>query len=792
MKIPRMKQVVDKQATTETRPQQSYEELRALIDLTPIPISWADMEGNVLHVNQKFSALFGYTCEDIPTLEAWYLRAYPDPAYRVQLIPAWQACVAEAIATRTEVPPMAAQITCKDGSTRDVAVNCAIVHDKILAVFNDLTEHKQREADLQSSENFLNAIIDGSPYPMWIADPVGRLVRINPSCCRLLGIVKEDVLGRYNVFEDRIVIEKGLVPLIRTAFEQGNVIRFDLEYEASHLKWLQTGPCPFVILDITMYPIKNSDGTLKNVAVQHIDITERRLAEEALRKSEERFRGMAEQLLDVLFQTDMEGVLTYLSPSVSRVMGWNPEEMIGRHVVEFLQDDQKPEILRAFQEVLTSGVSVHNLGLTLKRKDGSVFFGEINGSQVVRDGNITGVLGLIRDITEHKEAEAAREKLEGQLRQAQKMEAVGQLAGGIAHDFNNLLQVILGHLDLVRADMAPGSSNIAELDEISKAAERAADLTRQLLAFSRRQVIQPVNLYLNELVQGILNMVRRVIGEHIELRLITDNRLGTIRADRGQIEQVLMNLCVNARDAMPSGGTLTIETRNETIDNEYCHEHPWSIAGRYVLLSVSDTGCGMDSATLGQVFEPFFTTKGVGQGTGLGLATVYGIVKQHNGQIYVYSEPEKGSIFKIYLPLVESSPEELQKAPEEPVAGGTEIILVAEDEEAVRNLIRRMLEAAGYTVLTAFDGEDALRVFEEHKDTIDMAIFDVIMPKLGGRDVMDRIQATHPKMRFLFSSGYSENAIHTNFVIKEGLRLISKPYSQTSLLRAVRETLDAP
>ncbi|MCC6487667.1 MAG: PocR ligand-binding domain-containing protein [Candidatus Hydrogenedentes bacterium] len=397
-----------------------------------------------------------------------------------------------------------------------------------------------------------------------------------------------------------------------------------------------------------------------------------------------------------------------------------------------------------------------------------------------------------RFIAERKRTEKEREKLEAQLRQAQKMEAVGQLAGGIAHDFNNLLQVILGQLEITLGHDGLDARTRERLASASEAAGRAAELTRQLLAFGRRQIIQPVNIDLNALIQGLLSMVRRCIGEHIELHFLPDKQIRTVHVDRSQIEQVVMNLCVNARDAMPSGGTLTIRTENATLDAGFCEEHPWAMEGQYVLLIVSDTGHGMDEETRAQMFEPFFTTKDLGHGTGLGLATVYGIVKQHNGLIQVSSAPREGTSLKIYIPCAERTvngaiPHETPSA----AVGGQETILVAEDEDIVRKLVTHILESAGYTVLAASDGEEAVRLFNEHDGRIDLALFDVIMPRLGGRDAMERIRAQHPGARFLFSSGYSEHAIDTNFVIQEGLRLISKPYSKTDLLRAIRKELDA-
>ncbi|MEA2085363.1 MAG: ATP-binding protein [Thermodesulfobacteriota bacterium] len=406
-------------------------------------------------------------------------------------------------------------------------------------------------------------------------------------------------------------------------------------------------------------------------------------------------------------------------------------------------------------------------------------------------GEVVEFQGTGRDITKRKRAEEQRDKTEIRLRQAQKMEAVGQLAGGVAHDFNNLLQVIQGYTDMALEDVEADSPAYAELKEVMKAAKRATTLISQLLAFSRRQVLELAYLDLNEVIADMMRMLRRVIGEHITLEVISGRDLGTVRADRGQIEQILVNLCVNAHDAMPMGGEITIETENVRIDEKFCESHPWAKPGRYILLSVTDTGCGMDKETLARVFEPFFTTKGIGKGTGLGLSTVYGLVNQHGGMVHVYSEIDKGTTFKIYLILAERAATAVGHKIEGPIQGGTETILLAEDDIGVRNLSQIILEKAGYTVLTAVDGEEALSVFKNHADEIDLALLDVIMPKLGGRAVFNHIREQRPDIRILFCSGYSMNAVHTDFILDKGLQLIQKPYQRNDLLRRVRDALDA-
>jgi PAS domain S-box-containing protein len=396
---------------------------------------------------------------------------------------------------------------------------------------------------------------------------------------------------------------------------------------------------------------------------------------------------------------------------------------------------------------------------------------------------VAAAIEMVEDITEQL-------VLERQFRQAQKMEAIGQLTGGVAHDFNNLLQIINGGTDLAMEDIAPGHPAREGLAEVAAAGERAARLVSQLLLFSRRQVMKPESLALNAVVSDLLKMLGRVIGEHIRIHWLPEKGAARVHADRGMMEQVLMNLCVNARDAMPDGGVLTIETRDVEIDAEYCAHHVWATPGRYGMLAVTDSGCGMDRAILDRIFEPFFTTKEVGRGTGLGLATVYGIVKQHGGMISAYSEPGAGSTFRIYLPLRDDGSTAAETTARADPGGGGETILLAEDDEMVLRLARRILARKGYAVLTAGNGAEALDIFRERAGEIDMVLLDVMMPEMGGREAFDRMRALRPDLKALFASGYSENAIHTNYVLEEGLALLQKPFAPADLLEAVRRTLD--
>jgi PAS domain S-box-containing protein len=539
-------------------------------------------------------------------------------------------------------------------------------------------------------------------------------------------------------------------------------------------------------------PIEERGGVVGAVLV-FSDITQRRRAEAAVRDSERRYRLLAENISDVIWIRDMNLRPVYISPSVARLRGYTVEEAMTQSLAETLTPASVALAVKALGHAVAAdgrGEADPELSLTLDLetlcKDGSTVWTETTMTFMRdQDGRADGIIGVSRNIAERRRAAEALRQTEHQLRQVQKMDAVGRLAGGIAHDFNNLLTVILGRTDLLRRRVE-GDRARRDLELITATAGRAGSLTRQLLAFSRNQLLQPKVMDLNTVVPRMADMLRRLIGEHIRLVTVLQPNLGAVRADPTQIEQVIVNLVVNARDAMPGGGVLTIETADARVD-DITEAHELS-PGPLVSLVVRDTGCGMDASVQAHLFEPFFTTKEPGKGTGLGLATVYGIVKQHDGAIFAESAPGQGATFRIYLPRVADAAV-AETDDREPPGPGTETILLVEDEAEVRDLADEILRGHGYTVLAA-GPEDALTVSERHAGTIDLLLTDVVMPRMNGRDLADRVTQLRPRTKILFMSGYTDDAILHHGVLEENGRLLAKPFRAADLLRKVREILD--
>jgi len=514
---------------------------------------------------------------------------------------------------------------------------------------------------------------------------------------------------------------------------------------------------------------------------------EKERAEQALRQAENRHRSIVENAVEGIFQTTPAGGYVSVNPALARMYGYeDPSDLIAAVGDIGHQVYVDPHRRTEFKRLMTQHGLVQGFEYQVYRKDGSKIWLSEN-ARAVRDakGAVLYYEGTVVDITERKQ-------LEDQLRQAQKMEAVGQLAGGIAHDFNNLLMVIQGNAELMLNRLRPPESLYKNAHQILKAAEKAASLTRQLLAFSRRQVLQPRVLDVNSIIADVSKMLPRLLGEDIDLRILANAAVGSVKADQSQIEQVLLNLAVNARDAMPKGGRLTIETAQVDLDESYVRQLASIRPGPYVVLTVSDTGIGMDAETQTHCFEPFFTTKEEGRGTGLGLATVYGVVKQSGGWIWVYSEPGQGTTFKIYLPMVQEDPKAAKHMKGQgEVPQGTETILVAEDQDGIRELARVFLESCGYTVLVAKDGAEALELSELHKGPIDLLVTDVVMPKVNGPELAQRLARARPAMKTLYMSGYLERATAHHDVLAPDTISLEKPFSLHRLASKVREALDS-
>jgi len=603
----------------------------------------------------------------------------------------------------------------------------------------------------------------------------GKFLEANPAIVEMFEsgsreeFLKAKVSDLYKNLHEREAFNKKLI-------KTGSLRNQELELQTKN-GLVFTGSVSAVAVRDKKGGIKYFDGVIE-------DITKQKQAEDALRENEGRYRALFNSSFDAIFISE-KGICLDQNQTAERMFGYTHTEAVGRPGLEWIAPEDR-------EQVKNNMMSGHEnpYQITALRKDGTTFSTEIQGKMInVADRSIR--VTTLRDITERKQAEAEKEKLQSQLTQAQKMESVGRLAGGVAHDFNNMLGVILGHAEFALEKAEPGHELHADLKEIQSAAKRSADITKQLLAFARKQTISPRKLDLNDTVESMLNMLRRLIGEDIDLVWKPSAHLWPLKMDPSQIDQILANLCVNARDAIAGVGKLTIETGRKTFDEEYCSEHPGFIPGEFVLLAVSDNGCGMDKDTLKNLFEPFFTTKGIGKGTGLGLATIYGIVKQNNGFINVYSEPGQGSIFKIYLPRV-VAPEDIDRAvPEKKAAvGGTETILLVEDEPAILNMTRIMLERKGYFILSAATPTKAIDMANAHADKIHLLMTDVVMPEMNGRNLSGKITDLYPDIRLLFMSGYTANVIAHQGVLDDGVAFIQKPFSMADLAEKVREVLD--
>jgi PAS domain S-box-containing protein len=639
-------------------------------------------------------------------------------------------------------------------------------------------ELKQQTETLQKSETRYRSLLSRLPigvYRNTVGRP-GRLLMANEAISKMFGYETPEQFMQSNV-SDLYVDPDEMESYSEQLLAQGNV-------NAVMLRLKKKDGSPFWA-SVTARAVYDDQGKTKYFDGIIEDITDRKRAEEALRVSEEKYRSLVETTSDWIWEVDNKCTYTYCSPKVKDLLGYKPEELIGKTPFDLMPSEEAMHVSDIFQRAIllqTAFDSIENINL---HKNGSHVVMETSGVPIFSvKGQFSGYRGIDRDITERK-------SLENKLRQAQKIESIGNLAGGVAHDFNNMLSIILGNMELIMEDIDMANPIFANMQEVQKAAQRSADLTRQLLAFARKQTIVPKFLDINETIEGILRMLRRLIGEDIDLVWLPKVDLWTVKVDPSQVDQVLTNLCVNARDSIEGVGKVTIETDNTNLDKFYCRDHLGFVSGDYVMISVSDNGFGMDKETLNNIFEPFFTTKGFGEGTGLGLSTVYGIVKQNNGFINVYSELGKGTTVKIYFPRhIEKVPQPHMQGLEEPAVIGEETILLVEDEKAILRITTKMLESLGYAVLAASSPTEAIRVSESHPGKIDLLMTDVVMPEMSGTELAKSMLHLYPNLRCLFMSGYTANVIARHQVPNGGVYFLNKPFSKQDLATKVREAFD--
>mgnify|MGYP000887703076 CR=1 FL=1 len=658
----------------------------------------------------------------------------------------------------------------------------------IVIFTEDVTRRILAEARNQSTLAFLDRVIDMSPFAMWIADRNGLITRVNHALCNVIHLAADQVAGHYNVLADANLEAQGVMPQVRAVFDRRVPARFCIPWQAANAGDVDFRGGRDLYVDAALFPIVDAAGELTHVVCQWVDVTQQKQAEAALRESEERFRTLVDSAPEGIF-VQAEGRFLFVNPALARMLGAdNPEALVGTEILPRIAPEYHAAVRDRIRRQRETGSLAPPMEQEYLRFDGSRVPVETT-AMPVRFAGRDAHLVFIRDVAERRRIEQEKQNLQAQLAQAQKMDSIGRLAGGVAHDFNNMLGVILGHADLALDELEPASPLYGSLQEIRKAAIRSGGLTRQLLAFARKQTIAPKALDLNATVEGMLQMLRRLIGENVELAWHPCPVPARVQMDPSQIDQILANLCVNARDAVGDKGHVSIETGLAEFDETYCAAHAGFLPGRFVRLAVGDDGCGMDSQTLLRLFEPFFTTKEVGKGTGLGLATVYGIVKQNNGFIDVDSEPGQGSTFRIYLPQLRDAPAETAPPAPPPLPAGHETILLVEDEPALLNMARMMLEQIGYRVLPAATPAEALRLAKLESGRIDLLMTDVVMPQMNGRDLGQILAEECPDLKRLFMSGYTADVIAPHGVIETGVHFIAKPFTPSELAVKIREVL---
>jgi len=651
----------------------------------------------------------------------------------------------------------------------------------VQGILVNINDRKQAEQALQESEGKLRAIFQASPLAIALIDREGRVLDSNEEHAVRLDMTREQMVGKFIWDLLPTSVRAHRKNQAESVFATGRPFSGEDERDGVWNAYY-------------IYPaIRDERDEVTAVIVEALDITERKRTEQALRESEEKYRTILENMEDGYFEVDLAGNFTFFNEAMRRMLGYAKDELMGMNNRAFMDTENARKVFKTFNRVYKTGNADKAFDWELITKDGATCYIETSVS-LIREafGEPIGFKGIARDINERKKAEAEKAQLEERFNQAQKLESIGRLAGGVAHDLNNMLSPVLGYSELLLRELGKNDPRRQSLEEILSAVTRARDLVHQLLAFGRKQVLKFKTFGLNTLLKNFEGLLRRTIREDITIHMDLDPSLPYIKGDQGQIEQIVMNLAINSQDAMPDGGQLNFQTARVELDENYASQHQGVVAGTYVLLMVTDTGCGMDAMTRENVFEPFFTTKATGKGTGLGLSSVYGIVKQHGGNVWAYGEPGMGATFKIYLPLAQDSPEP------KPIDGqaasemqGSESILLVEDNQHVRDLAFNMLQQLGYEVSSAQNGREAMAVLESaHNGPVDMLLTDVVMPEMDGRQLFKKALGLYPDLKVLYMSGYTEEVIAHHGMMDAEVNFIQKPFSIKALAAKVRDVLD--
>jgi two-component system, cell cycle sensor histidine kinase and response regulator CckA len=730
----------------------------------------------IVFCNRRFAEMSGYSIDDLLAFSSNDNASLVHPDDRA-LLSEYTCNVME----RKPVPPnLEYRVLKRDGTVAWLEAFSSVIEyngkPAIQSAFVDITKRKEAENALQQSEKRFKLIADSIDEIFWIWDCEKRMpTYVNPAFERICGRSHDYFLDTQKSVLDQVHPDD--LPRVMAVLERMKDGRkLDIEHRIIRADGSVRN------IWTRCFPAADETGAAKNYVGIAQDVTEWRRAEEGLRKSKEHLDSIINCLGDAVFVKDQQLQFVLVNAAFCKFSGRPAEELLGKTADQMLPKEVAIPLRNEEQDILDTGRESTSQE-SIPKEEGNTRYVMTKKTRFMDKNGNKHIVGVMRDITEYK-------RLETQFLEAQKMEAIRVLAGGVAHDFNNLLSVIKGYTELLMEEFEPGDQRRADLDQIENAGQRAASLISQLLAFSRKQILQPESLDLNAIVNDMTKMLRRLIGADVDLVAIAQPDLKSIYADPAQIQQIIMNLAVNAHDAMPYGGKLTIETANVNLDESHISRRPDMKPGGYVMLAISDSGVGMDIATQSRIFEPFFTTKERGKGTGLGLSTIYGIVKQSNGFICVHSEPGKGATFNIYFPPMNKEDfRTSSKGVAEYKREGTETVLIAEDEEAVRALAGRILSGRGYKVLDAANGKEALRISREYPDKIYLVLTDIIMPEMGGSELVAKLKESRPGIKALYFSGYTGDAIARHGVLDPGVDFLQKPFTIESLLHKVREVI---